>query len=140
MGSKAVLVSGLVLLIALFLPWNSAGGGNVAGFEIPGFSINGWNGLGLFAGILVIAVLVWEGMNLAGALSNVQAPKNQITAGLAAAAALFAIIRFFQALSGVSFGAFLGLLAAIALAYGAYLKFKEGAVGSAPPPPAPPAA
>jgi hypothetical protein len=142
MGQKGALIGGGVLFIALFLPWNSVGGGSFAGVDIPGLSINGWNGMGMLAGILVIALLIWEGLNAGGALANVQAPKAQIGAGLAAGAALFAIIRFFQALSGVSFGAFLGLLAALGLAYAAWLRFQEGSSAgpASPPPPPPPAA
>ncbi|HZA61191.1 MAG TPA: hypothetical protein VE754_05835 [Actinomycetota bacterium] len=138
MGQKAALIAGAVLFIALFFPWNSAGGGSFAGIDIPGISINGWNGMGVIAGVLALALLVWEGLNAAGALANVQAPKAQISAGLAAGAALFAIIRFFQALEGVAFGAFLGLLAALALAYAAWLRFQEGSAMTPPPPPPPP--
>ncbi len=140
MGSKGILISAGVLFIALFLPWNRACVDFGAGKTCFG-SINGWSGLGFLAGLLVIAVLVWEGLNAAGALANVSAPKAMIGAVLAGATALFAIIRFFQALSGLSIGSILGILAALALAYYAWVRFSESKTaggGATMPPAAPP--
>ncbi|MDQ3991076.1 MAG: hypothetical protein M3245_02035 [Actinomycetota bacterium] len=134
MGTKVLLGAGLVLFIALFLGWNCFGG----------FCLSGWSGMGVLAGLLVLALLVWEGLELAGVLATVNAPKALIAAGLGAGAALFALIRFFQAMQGLGVGAIIGLIAALGLGYGAWLRFNESKTApgglpptSAPPPPPP---
>ena len=136
-GSKILLVAGLLLLIDLFLPWQSAGGGSFAGIDIPGVSFNGFRGLGILAGILAIALLVWEGLLVAGVNINMgTASPALISAILGGATALFTIITFLTMLSGAAFGAFVGLVLALALAYGAYVRFNESKVGGTTPPPA----
>jgi hypothetical protein len=136
-GSKILLVAGLLLLIDLFLPWQSAGGGSIGGFEIPGVSFNGFRGLGILAGILAIALLVWEGLVAAGVNINMgNTSPALIGAILGGATALFTIITFLTMLSGVTWGAFIGLILALALAYGAYMRFNESKVGGGAMPPA----
>ena len=49
--------------------------------------------------------------------------------------ALFMIITFIVALDAVAWGAFLGLILTLALAYAAYVRFQESKLGAAPPPP-----
>ena len=132
MGQKGVLVTGVLLFIDLFLPWNKVG-------ECPFcVSVNGWSEMGVIAGLLVLALLVWEGLNAAGALATVTAPRALITAALAAGAALFALLRALFELSFSTFGLWLGIILALAMGYAAYLRFQESKVAT-PPPAAPPA-
>lgn len=131
MGQKGVLITGVLLFIDLFLPWNKVG-------ECPFcVSVNGWSGLGVIAGLLVLALLVWEGLNTAGALATVTAPRALITAALAAGAALFALLRALFDLSFSTFGLWLGIILALALAYAAYVRYQESQV-TTPPPASPP--
>ena len=131
MGQKGVLVTGVLLFIDLFLPWNKVG-------ECPFcVSVNGWSEMGVIAGLLVLALLVWEGLNAAGALATVTAPRALITAALAAGAALFALLRALFELSFSTFGLWLGIILALAMGYAAYLRFQESKVAT-PPPAAPP--
>lgn len=144
MGSKGALVTGVLAFIALFLPWFKIGG-ELFGVPVGDLgSVNGWNGIGVIAGLLVIALLAWEALNVGGALASVAAPKKLITAVLAAGAALFMILRFLikPELTSYSWGAWVGLILALALAYAAWLNFTEHKTmaGGAMPPPMPPPA
>ena len=142
MGSKGALIAGGLLFIDLFLPWNCAGGGQIFGQAIPKFCVNGFNGMGMLAGLLLLVLLVWEGLGAAGALASVSAPKKLITAALAAGAALFALLRFLFNIGASSFGAWLGVILALALAYAAWASWQEhqsgAGTGGAPMPPAAP--
>lgn len=139
MGTKGILISGAVLLISLFLPWQSFGvdlgpfGGNIGG------SVSGFNGLGIIVFLLVLGVLVWEIVVAVTTINTGNVSPALISAGIAAATVLFAVIHFLTSLSGVSWGAFIGLLAALALGYAAWLRFNESKTdvtgGGAPPPP-----
>lgn len=149
MGSKGALVAGGLMLINLFLPWNKAcfGGGDIFGTAIPEQCANatGWWGIGIVAGLLTLALIVWEGLNVAGALANVAAPKRLITAVLAGGAGLFALLRFLIKPSGYdyAFGTWIGIILALALLYVAWINWQEHnamAGGAAMPPPMPPPA
>ncbi|HEX6208905.1 MAG TPA: hypothetical protein VF058_11185, partial [Actinomycetota bacterium] len=143
MGQKTLLITGLVFLVTLFFPWESFDVGGLPGFELPGVNISGWNGIGVLAGILAILLLVWELMLMAGVNLNLNVSEALISAGLAAATVLFGLIRFVIALTrsgyGIAWGAWVGLIVLLAMAYGAWVRFNESkAMGT--PPPAPPAA
>jgi len=139
-GTKVLLVAGLLLLIDSFLAWQqiSAGVGN---FKVTA-SANMWHGIGVLAGLLVIALLVWEGLQVAGVTSGLQlpVPAALISAGLAAATALFVIIKFLIANEARHWPSWIGLILAIAVAGGGWLKFSEAPAtaptAAAPPPPA----
>jgi hypothetical protein len=131
MGQKGVLTTGVLLFVDLFLPWNKVG-------ECPFcVSVNGWSGMGVIAGLLVVALLVWEGLNAAGALATMAAPVPLIGAALAGGAALFALLRAIFDLSFSTFGLWLGIILALAMAYAAYVRYQESQVAQ-PPPAAPP--
>jgi hypothetical protein len=148
MGTKGALVAGGLMLIDLFLPWNRVcfGGGDIFGTAIPEqcASASGWStGIGVVAGLLTLALLVWVGLDAAGALANVAAPKKLITAALAAGAALFALLRWILNTEAASFGAYIGIILALALLYAAWINWNEHKAmtgGAAMPPPMPPPA
>src|ERR671923_2045428 len=74
MGQKGVLISGVLLFIDLFLPWNKVG-------QCPFcLSVSGWSAIGVAAGLLVLAALVWEGLNAAGAPGTVTPPQTPVNA------------------------------------------------------------
>jgi hypothetical protein len=141
-GTKVLLVAGLLLLIDSFLAWQqvSVGAGT---FHVTA-SASMWHGIGVVAGLLVIALLIWEGLQLAGVLKQVQLPVSAvlISVGLAAATALFTIIKFLVANEARHWPSWLGLILAIAIAVGGWLKYSEAPAAMATPatpPPAPPA-
>jgi hypothetical protein len=151
-GQKIMGVSALLLFIDLFLPWQAVP-------DCPGgfafvCSFSGFSGLGVLVALLLIGLLVWEGMLVGG----VNIPTGSISpaligAGIGAAAVLFTLIKFLTSLGGggrfglglsIAYGAFVGLLLALALGYGTWIRFTESKVAAAgpsgpavPPPPAP---
>jgi hypothetical protein len=134
MGQKGVLITGVLFLIDMFLPWNRV---CVIGFCE---GVNGWSGgTGIIAGLLALALVVWEGMNAAGALETVTAPKAMISAALAGGVALFALMRALFNLEFASFGLWIGIILALAMAYAAYVRYQESQLATPPaeaPPPA----
>jgi hypothetical protein len=91
----------------------------------------------MISGILVIALLVWEGLVAAGVnVSMGTTSPALIGAVLGGATAIFGVINFLPSLGGLRIGAWLGLVFSIALAYGAYIRFQESKLGGTAPPPA----
>jgi hypothetical protein len=137
-GTKVLLVGGLLLLIDSFLAWQQVSAG-VGEFKITA-SANMWHGIGVLAGLLVIALLIWEGLQVAGITNQLQLPVSValISVGLAAATALFVIIKFLIANEARHWPAWIGLILAIVVAGGGWLRFGESAA-AAPTPSAPPA-
>lgn len=134
-GSKALLASALALFITLFFPWQSIPGCEVTAEIVPTLqcTVTGFAGLGILVAILTIGVVVWEAILGAGVAPNTGAVSPAlIGTALGAAAALFAVIKFLTSLGGgplnlldIAWGAFIGLVAALALAYASYLRFRE---------------
>lgn len=139
-GQKTLLGAGILYLISMFLPWLGADLGgleDIAGIDIPDATVNGWaGGMGMLSGLFCIALLVWEGMVAAGVKVQMgQTSPALIGAILGALTAIFGLINFIQSLSGLRLGAYIGIVAVLGLAYGAYVRFQESKVGTAPPPP-----
>ena len=146
MGTKAALILGALLLIDLFLPWNRVcvdfGGAQIPGIDSCASASGATGAFGVLALLFTIALLAWEGLNAAGVLANVNAPRKLITAILAAGAGLFALLRVLLNLTAASFGAWIGIVLGLALLYAAYVNWQENTAttGGMAPPPAPPAA
>ncbi len=127
-ASKILLGAGILYFIDLFLPWNRAcvdAGpfGSVCG------SASGISGIGVLNLLLVIALLAWEGMALAGV--NVSAPRALISAGLAGAILVFTILKILVDLTAIFLFAWLGLLLALAIGYGGWMRWQEHQAGGA---------
>lgn len=142
-GQMILGIASVALLIFLFFPWQDFGGGGRAfGFDIPGLTISGINKpLGWLVLLLILGLLVWEGLLLAGVIKG-NFNGALIAAAIGGAIALFGVLLFLTSLSGVAIGAFLGLIASLAVAWGAWMRFQESKTAppmSAGPPTAPPA-
>jgi hypothetical protein len=140
MGQKGLFITGALFFIALFLPWESVGA-----FGIAVGNVSGFQGIGVLAGITVIALLVWEGINAAGVNLNLNVSAAVVSAILGAATVLFGLIRFLIAVTrgatDPAFGAWIGIILLVAMGYATWVRFQESQTGTAPPaPPAPPAA
>lgn len=138
MGQKGLLLSGILYLISMFFPWVGADLGDFGdafGIDVPDVTVNGFAGIGMISGLLVIALLIWEGLVAAGVNINMGATSPAlIGAVLGAATAVFGLINFLTSLDGLRIGAWLGLIFSIALAYASYVRFQESkAAGTAPP-------
>jgi hypothetical protein len=145
-GRKVLLAGGLLLLIDLFLDWQQRCGSTPIGNICV--SRTGWHGIGILVGLLTLAMLAWEiigalNIDLGGAVQNL--PTALISAGLAAAVAIFTIIEWLTHNEIRHWPAWLGLILAIVIAIGGWLRFSESPTTTAttsptPPPPAPPPA
>jgi hypothetical protein len=138
-GSKIVLGAAIVLLITLFLPWAGANvdlGAFGEAFDVDtSFSAFQVSGLTILLVLVLIALIAWEIMMMAGMRLNLGTMSpGLLSAILAGVAVLLGLIIFLQSLGAISWGAFIGLLAILALAYGAYMRFTESRT-TAPPPP-----
>ncbi len=139
-GQKVLLGAGILYLISMFLKWLGADFGGleeIAGIDIPDASVNGWaGGIGMLSGLFVIGLLVWEGMAAAGVNLNVGSSPALIGAILGGITGVLGLVNFIQSLDGLRIGAYIGIVAVLGLLYGAYMRFQESKVGTAPPPPA----
>jgi hypothetical protein len=153
MATKVVLLSGILLLIVSFLPWQKvcAGGGEFLGTTIPRScaSASAWGGsgaiFGLLMGLLLIALLVFEVVRMTNAeiTGNLPIEGAKLAAYLGFAVVGLGVIKFIIAitskLAGFNFdlgggagvsnsagiGAWAGIVLLVALAYGSWLHFKE---------------
>jgi hypothetical protein len=142
--SRGELVAGVstaVLFVALFLPWFglSVGGVNLGGTGIPGLSLDaldadGWMYITLLVALALMAYLVLRAMleDLRLPVDRWQALAGATGLNLLLTAIAFAAIPGGASIGGISaysytwsYGAFIGLLAALAAAGGAALHRRE---------------
>lgn len=132
-ADKILLGGSLLMFIDTFLPWQRVCIG-ILGI-CP--SANAWGGNGSFAGVLLglftIALLIGEILLVAGVAMPPNIPTSTVLAGLTLGTVLFAVIKFLIVIgkSG-SYGAWIGLVLAIVIAYGGYMKMQETRATSAP--------
>lgn len=154
-GDQIAAASGVVLLISLFLPWYGIDV-NLGGIATGSASASAWEALGFIDILLFLVAVVAIGVPVAkaaGSLPNdVPGPLLVLAAGgLAVLLVLFRIIDLPtpDLGGGIDFsrkwGIFLGLIAAVGVAYGGWRANEEAPAASTPaaapppPPPAPPA-
>jgi hypothetical protein len=140
-GTKVLLVGGIILFVDSFLAWQQIC------ISAPGFhtcgSASGWHGIGVLMGLLVIALVAWEALQIAGVTKQIELPVSAalISVALAGATALFTIIKFLVANEARHWPAWVGLILAVVIAAGGWLKYQESSVApapaSSPPPPTP---
>ena len=145
-ADKILLGGSLVLLIDSFLPWQRV---CVKFLGVGGcVSASAWGGSGSFVGVLMgllaIVLLVGEGLMIAGVAMPPALDARMVLTGVAGGTVLFGLIKFLIVVGNHGgFGAWIGLILLIVLAYGAWMKFQEAAATgpdvtggfSAPPPP-----
>lgn len=139
MGQKLAVGGGAVLLIASFLPWYSAFGISISAWD-SGFLAWGGVLLGVVGAGLIAMKAFGKNAANAGGLAT-----EQLALVLTAAATLLILLRLLTESSLVSFGLFLGLIAAAVAAYGSFTATKEAGLDlpgkrpGGPPPSGPPA-
>jgi hypothetical protein len=133
-AGRILMIAGVLYLIDLFLPWQHAcislgTFGKVCGSQ------SGWHGIGILNGILVILILVMEALIIAQVEVNVGTPamRNTVEAGLAAGLLLFTIIKILVDHEDLYFWAWIGLILALVISYGGYMRYQERNVMAAPP-------
>ncbi len=143
MASKLLLGGGILLFIDIFLPWQ---GGCVDAGPLVKYCVNikatsGDGGLfGVLMLVAVLALIAWEVMGALGSTIDVGGMSTAKVSGIiGAVVAALGLLKFlFSALNHGAWGAWLGLVLILAIAYGTFLKLKESGVmpgGSAPAPP-----
>ena len=155
-GAKVVLGSAILLLIFSFFNW----------FEVDtplgsaGESM--WNGIGFFAGLLLIAVIAWQAVRLANINLEIGVGPAMVTAVLSVLTLIFVFIRWIDKPGGDlasdfidrTIWAWIGLILAILMVAGAWANMKltgesvgdirklggggSGDGGTTPPPPSTP--
>ena len=151
LGRKLLLVTGVLLLIDTFLDWQQAS----SVFGTVGQSA--WHGFwGVLLGLMTIALVAWVIARAFGVDLPDGIPEGLISLVLGALILLFAVIKVIVD-SYVHWPAYVGILLAAAVTYGAWLIFKDSGESfpampssssggssstsaATPPPAAPPAA
>lgn len=135
-ASRILLGGSILLLIDSFLSWQRA----CAGIGTINFCVSRsmWNGdggfFGLIGGILTIALLVWEAMALANVEMNLGMSRAKISAYLGFGVLAFVVLKFIFAMTeSPAYGAFIGLILALAIGYGAWMRFQEPEMAAMPP-------
>ena len=128
----------LLLFIDSFLSWQKRC------FDFSGVGLakvcgkaNAWSGNGGFLGTLMalaaLLLVVGLALTLAGVAMPQGVPVPTVMAGLTGATVLFGLIKFIIAVTkNGAFGAYLGLILILAVAYGGYMKMQEGKATSPP--------
>ena len=122
-GAKLALIGGAVLVINLFMPWYSFD------FGIVSASINGraagflaWGGSLIAIAGAVILLLKAMGKNEVNAG---QFKTEQLAFGLGAIGFVLVVLRFLTETTGASFGLYLGIAAAVVVAWGTFSEMKS---------------
>jgi hypothetical protein len=122
-GEIVAAIGGIALFVFLFFDWFEAGG-----FE--GASLDGWEGLGGDFSGFIVALTSVSGVALAllamaGQRVNIPLPRGAVTATLGTLSVLIILWRFLANPGDLEIGIFLGLLAAGAIAVGAWMALRE---------------
>ena len=150
-ASKILLGGSLLLLLDSFIfSWQKVcvDFGDLSGLVGDGacYTASMWSGsagwAGLITGLLAIALLVWEGMQLVGQRIDVGQPASKISAYLGFGVLIFGVLKFVLIVTEEpALGAFIGLVLILAIGYGAWMRFQEpvsvttaGPAAPTPPP------
>ena len=123
-GAQITLGAAGLLLIDSFFHWYTV--------KHTSYGENMWHGLGFLAGLLLLAIIVWIGLRVAGVNIELGISHSMVTAGLAVLLLLFVIIRVLSKPGGGFADSFvsrtiwtwIGLLLAIAVVAGAWMSMQ----------------
>ena len=118
-GAKLVLGGTILFLIVSIFHWQSVDLG------IGSVGVNMWHGWGVLAGLIAIAIIVWEGLRLANMKIEIGLTPAMVTAALAILLLVFTVLKFLVSNEYRTFWAWLGLLLAILIAVGAWVNMKQ---------------
>jgi hypothetical protein len=122
-AQKILIGASALLIIDLFLPWNKFcadfGGGSVCA------SANGWHQFGILAGLLALALIVFEGAAAMGNEILKGSNKGTIILACAVGVLISVVLRVIMNLDGAAFGAWLGIVLGLAVAYGGWMRYQE---------------
>ena len=127
---KILAGGSLLLFIDSFLPWQRACV-SLTGFASICGSATAWGGNGSFAGVimalLALALIVAEALVIMNVTIPPTVPMPTVLAALTGGTVLFALLKFLLVVSKKgSWGAYIGLILALAIAYGGWMKMQAG--------------
>lgn len=120
-SSQLLLGAGLLLFIFLFFDWQQVCASGICGGQ------TGWHGWGVLVGILVIALVAWEALQVFGQKVTMPIKPALLSAGLAAGVLLFTVIKFLVDNEFRHWPAWIGLILAIVIGIGGYLRWSGDA-------------
>jgi hypothetical protein len=129
-GAKIVLGSTIAFLIVSFFTWFDYTGPGSDQLNAIGADtgITMWHGVGVVAGLIAIALLVWQAIRLANIELEIGVTPSMVTAALAVVLLIFAFIRWIDKpggdFVGRTFWSWLGLAFAIVAAVGAWMNMR----------------
>jgi hypothetical protein len=141
-GTQVLVGAGVLLLIDMFLDWQSVDFGPVSAGQ------SAWSGFwGVIMGLALLVLLAWVIARVFDVNLPTELPEGQIIVGLGALIFVFALLK--NLIDDYStIWSYIGVLLAAGVAYGAWLRYQEPASASAaapsdpiaptPPPPAAP--
>jgi hypothetical protein len=118
-GAKVVLGAAIAFLIVSFFNWQEVDLG-----PIGEAGVSMWDGIGWLAGLLAIALIVWQAIRLANINVEIGVTPAMVTAALAVLLLIFTFIKFLVDNEFRTFWAWLGLALAIVVAIGAWLNMQ----------------
>jgi hypothetical protein len=118
-GAKIVLGSAIAFLIVSFFNWQEVDLG-----PIGEAGVSMWDGIGWIAGLLAIALIVWQAVRLANINVEIGVGPAMVTAALALLLLIFTFIKFLVDNEFRTFWAWLGLALAIVVAVGAWMNMQ----------------
>lgn len=122
-GAKLALIGGVVLIINLFLPWYSIGGGGFS-ISLNAFDAQFWAWGGSFIAIAGAAVLLLKATG-GQEIGAGQFKPEQFATILAAVGTVLIILRFVTESTAASFGLFLGIAASAVVTYGTFTEMRN---------------
>ncbi len=129
-GAKLVLGAAVALFIVSLVNWFKVG-------DIGGGPM--WSGIGVIAGLFLLALIVWQGLRLANIELEIGVTPSMITAALAVLTLVFVFIRWISKPGGSiaadivdrTIWSWIGLALAIVLVIGAWLNMQAAGEGLA---------
>jgi hypothetical protein len=118
-GAKLVLGGAIAFLIVSIFNWQEV---EISGFTAVGVSM--WHGVGVIAGLLALALIVWEGLRLANIEVTLPVGPAMTSAFLAILLVFFTIVKFLVDGEFRTIWAWLGLALAIAITVGAIMNMQ----------------
>lgn len=114
----------VVLLISTFFSWGKVSLGPLS-LNVSGWDTGALGKLVFFAALIAVILVVVDFMKVD--VSQMPIPVSLALVGAAAAGLLFVILRFLFMPDGLSraWGLYVAIIAALVLAYGAWLKLQE---------------
>jgi hypothetical protein len=123
LAHRILLGGAAVLFIVMFFTWQGA---TIFGHT---FGVSGWHGLnGVLLGLATLALLLWEVALLLGTQtkelrSMIKLQEGLVTAALAGAVLVLAILKFLTANESRRWPEWVGLIVALAIGYGGWLVY-----------------